>query len=92
MEVWRIFYVLKVYWLSCNNSCAESSSTFEHAKNWFLKSRLDTNLYQVLIDVKYTRNCQLGLKKYLQDWVVIPIIFTTYKMKFSVKNLFNKCE
>ena len=37
MDVWRMFYVLKVYWLLCNNSCAESSSPFEHAKNWFLK-------------------------------------------------------
>ena len=29
IEVRRMFYVLKVYWLSCNNSCAESSSPFE---------------------------------------------------------------
>ena len=79
MEVWRMFYVLKVYWLSCNNSCAESSSPFEHAKNWFLKRRLDTNLCQVLIDVKYTRDWQLGLKKNLQDSVVKPMIFTTQK-------------
>ena len=92
MEVWRMFYVLKVYWLSCNNSCAESSSPFEHAKNWLLKKRLDTNLCQVLIDVKYTRDWQLGLKKNLQDWVVKPITFTTHKMKFSVKNLYNRCE
>ena len=46
----------------------------------------------VLIDVKHARDWQLGLKKNLQDWVVKPIIFTTQKMKFSVKDLFNKCE
>ena len=28
----------------------------------------------------------------LQDSVVKPIIFTTQKMKFSVKDLFNKCK
>ena len=49
-------------------------------------------MFQVLIDVKYTRDWQLGLKKNLQDWVVKPITFTTQKMKFSVKNLYNKCE
>ena len=88
MEVWRMFYidyhaiipVLKV--LAFSNI----------AKNWFLKRRLDTNLCQVLIDVKYTRGWQLGLKKNLQYWVVKPIIFTTQKMKFSVKDLLNKCE
>ena len=63
-----------------------------YCQNWFLKRRLDTNLCQVLIDVKYTRDWQLGLKKNLQDSVVKPIIFTTQKMKFSVKDLFNKCE
>ena len=89
MVVWRKFYVLKEYWLSGNNFYAESSSPFEHAKNWFLKRRLDTNLCQVLIDIKYTRDWQLGLKK---DSILKPIIFTTQKMKFSVKDLFNKCE
>ena len=84
MEVWRMYYVLKVYWLSCSNYCAESSSPFEHTKNWFLKSRVDTNLCQVLIDVKYTRDWQLGLKKNLQDSVVKPIILTTQNLKFSV--------
>ena len=63
MEVWRMFYALKLYWLSCYNSCAESSSPFEHAKNLFLKRWLDTKLSQVLIDVKYTRYWQLGLNK-----------------------------
>ena len=43
---------------------------------------------QVLIDVKYTRDWQLGLKKNLQDSG--PIIFRTHKMKFSVNDLFNK--
>ena len=52
--------------------------------------RQDTNLCQVLIDVKYMRECQLGLKKNLQDSVVKPTIFTT--QKFSVNDLFNKCE
>ena len=65
MEVWRMLYVLKVYWLLCNKSCVENSRPFEHVKNWFLKRRLDTNLCQVLIDVKYTRDWQLGLKKNL---------------------------
>ena len=55
------------------------------ANNILVKRRL-------LIDVKYTRDWQLGLKKNLQDSVVKPIIFTTQKMKFSVKDLFNKCE
>ena len=45
----------------------------------FLKRRLDTNLCQELIDVKYTRDWQLGLKKILQDSVVKPIISTTQK-------------
>ena len=54
--------------------------------------RLHTNLCQVLIDVRYTRDWQLDLKKNLQDWVVKPIIFTTENMKFPVNNLFNKCE
>ena len=92
MEVCRMFYVLKGYWLWCNNSCAESSSPFKHAKNWFLKRRLDTNLCQVLIDVKYTRDWQSDLNKNLKESVVKPIIFTTQKMKFSVKDWFNKCE
>ena len=56
------------------------------AKNWFLKRRLDTNLCQE-IDVKYTRDWQIGLKKNLQDSVVKPIIFTAQKIKFSVKDL-----
>ena len=46
----------------------------------------------MLIDVKYTRDWQLGLEKNLQDSVVKPIIFTNQKMKFSVKDLFNKNE
>ena len=87
-----MFYILKEYGLSCNNSCVESSSPFKHAKKWFLKRRLDTNLYQVLIGVKYTRDWQLGLKKNLQDSVVKSIIFMTQKMKFSVKDLFNKYD
>ena len=62
------------------------------AKNWFLKRRLDTNLCRVLIDVKYERDWQLGLKKNLQDLVVKPIIFNTQKIKASVNDLFNKCE
>ena len=92
MDVWRIFFVLKVYRLLSNNFSAEYSNSFEHAKNWFLKRRLDTNLRQVLIDIKYTRDWQLGLQKNLEDSVVKPIIFTTQKMKFSVKDLFNKYE
>ena len=83
MEVWRT---------SCNNSCAESSGSFEHAKNWFLKRRPDTNLCQVLIDVKYTRDLQLVGDKNLKDSVVKPIIYTTQNMKFSYNDLFNKCE
>ena len=71
--------------LSCNNSCAESSSHFEHAKNWFLNKRLDTNLYQVLIVVKYTRDLQLGSKKNFQDLVVKPIIFMTQKWSFPLR-------
>ena len=62
------------------------------AKNRFAKRRLEINLCQVLIGVKYTRDWQLGLQKNLQDSVVKPIKFTTQKMKFSVKDLFNKCE
>ena len=42
----------------------------------------------MLIDVKYTRDWQLGLKKNLQDSAVKPIIFTTQKRKFSVKETF----
>ena len=80
-----MFYVLKVYWFSRNYSCGESSSPFEHAKNWSLKRRLNSNLYQLLIDVKYTRHWHLGLKENLSDSVVVkPIIFATQKKKFSV--------
>ena len=43
----------------------------------------------MLIDVKYTRDWQLGLKKNSQDSAVKPIIFMTYKMKFSIKNKLN---
>ena len=75
-----------------STSQSESRIIDCYCQNWFLKRRLDTNLCQVLIDVKYTRDWQLGLKKNLQDSVVKPIIFTTQKMKFSVKDLFNKCE
>ena len=89
MKVWRMFFVLKVYWLSCNNSCAESSSPFGQAKNWFLKRRLDISLCQVLIDAKYTTDWQLGSNKNLQDSVVKPIIFTTQKMNFSVYGCWN---
>ena len=64
-----------------------------YCQNWFLKRRLDTYLCQVLIDINYTRDWQLALKKNLQqDPVKKPIIFTTQKMKFPVKDLFNKCE
>ena len=42
------------------------------ARNWFKEWRVDTNLCQVLINVKYTRDWQLGLKKDLQDSVVKP--------------------
>ena len=37
------------------------------AKNWFVKKKLDTNLCQVLVDVKYTRDWQLGLKKNFKE-------------------------
>ena len=47
---------------------------------------------QVLTDVKYMRDWQLHLQKNLQDSVGKPIIFTTQKMKFFFKDLFNKCE
>ena len=57
-------------------------------QNWFLKSRLES-----VGCVNYARDWQLGLKKNLQqDSVVKPAIFTTQKMKFSVKDLFNKSE
>ena len=79
------YSVLKVYWLSCNNSCAEISSPLEYAKNWFLKRRLDTNLCQVLIDVKYMRDWQLCLKKMLQDSLVNPVISTTQKISFPLR-------
>ena len=46
----------------------------------------------MLIDVKYARGWELGLKKNLQDMVVKPIIFNTQKIKASVNDLFNKCE
>ena len=72
-----MFSILKVHCLSCNKSSAESSSLFEHTNSCFLKRGLDTNLCQVPIDVKYTRDWQLGLKKNVQDPVVKPIIFTT---------------
>ena len=49
-------------------------------------------MYQVFIDVDYVRDWQLGLKKNFQASVIKPIIFTTQKMKFSVKELFNKFE
>ena len=39
--------------------------------------RLDTNLCQMLIDVKYARDWQLGLKKNWQDSVVKPVKFKT---------------
>ena len=87
-----MFFVLKVYWLSTYNCCTESSSPFEHAQNWALMQRLDTNLCQVLIDINYTRDWQLGLKKNFQDSLVKPIMFTTRKIKFFVQDLFNKCE
>ena len=53
---------------------------------------MNTNLCQVLIDVNYTRDWQLRLKENFQDSVVKRIIFTTQKMKFSVKDLFKKFE
>ena len=80
-----MFYVLKVYWLFI-------PVVVMYAKKWFLKRRLDTNLYQVLIDIKHTRDWQLGLKKNLQDSTVKPIILKAQKMTISVKDLFNKCE
>ena len=64
----------------------------DSAKNLFLKRRLDTNLCQVLIDGKYTRDWQLGLKINLKDSLVKSITFTAKKNMFSVKDLFNKCE
>ena len=62
------------------------------AKNSFLKRRLNNSLCQVLADVKYMRDWQLGLQKNLQDSVVKPITFTTPKMKFSFKDLLNEFE
>ena len=47
--------------------------------------RLDTNLSQVLTDVKYVRDLQLGLQKNFQDSVVKAITFTTQKMKFPLR-------
>ena len=47
---------------------------------------------QVLIDVKYTRDLQLGLNKNLKDSIVKPVILTTQKMKSFVKDLPNKYE
>ena len=46
----------------------------------------------MLIDVKYAKDWQLGLKKNLQDLKVNPTIFDTQKIKASVNDLFNKCE
>ena len=64
-----------------------------YCQNWFLKRRLDTNLCQVLNDLNYMRDWQLGLKKNLQkDSMVKPTMFTTQKITFSVKDLVNKCE
>ena len=80
-----MFYVLKVYWLFI-------PVVVMYAKKWFLKRTLDTNLHQVLIDIKHTRDWQLGLKKNLQDSTVKPIILKTQKMTISVKDLFNQCE
>ena len=54
------------------------------AQNWCLKIRLDTDLCQVLIDVKYTRDWQLGLKKNLQGSVVKPII-EVYNWSFPLE-------
>ena len=60
-----------------------------YCENWFLKRRLDTNLCQVLFDVNYTRDWQLGSKKNLQqDSVVKPLILTTQKIKFPLKDLY----
>ena len=38
------------------------------------------------------KDWQLGLKRNLQDSLVKPVTFTTQTMKFSVKDLFNRCE
>ena len=74
-----------------STSQRESRIIYCYYQNWFLKRRLDTNLCLVLIDVNYTRDWQLGLKKKLQqDSVIKPIIITTQKMKFYVKDLFNQ--
>ena len=41
----------------------------------------------MLIDVNYTKDWKLGLKKNLQqDSVVKPMIFTTQKLKFFVND------
>ena len=50
-----------------NTSQSESRIIECSCQNWYLKRRLDTNLCQVLIDVKYTRDSQLDLQKNLQD-------------------------
>ena len=50
-----------------NTSQSESRIIECSCQNWSLKRRLDTNLCQVLIDVKYTRDSQLDLQKNLQD-------------------------
>ena len=65
-----------------------------YCQNWFLKGRLDTNLCQVLIDVNFTRDWPLGLKKNLQQESVVKPInnIPTQKIKFPIKDLFNKCE
>ena len=46
----------------------------------------------MLIDIKCTRDLQLALKRNLENLLVKRIIFTTQKIKFSVKDIFNKCE
>ena len=51
--------------------------------------RLNTNLCQLLIHVKYTRHWHLGLKEDLPGSVVVKLILATQKMKFSFKDLFN---
>ena len=48
-----------------STSQRESRIIYWYCQNWFLKRRLDTNLYQVLIDVNYTGDWELGLKKNL---------------------------
>ena len=54
-------------------------------QNWFLKRRLDTNLCQP--------NCERLTIRFEEKFTVVkPIIFTTQKMKFSVKDLFKKSE